>query len=58
MAVAVFFSGVNDVNGGVVKDELGVLELGVSESEGVPIESPAVNLGYDGLWDERLVAHG
>ena len=58
VAVAVLFPGVDDVNGGVVEDELGVLELGVCEPKGVPIESPAVNLGYDGLWDERLVAHG
>ena len=58
VAVAVLFLGVDDVNGGVVEDELSVLELGVGESEGVSIESPAVNLGYDGLWDERLVAHG
>ena len=58
VAVAVLFPGVDDVNGGIVEDELGVLELGVCESKGVPIESPAVNLGYDGFWDERLVAHG
>ena len=58
VAVAVLFLGVDNVNGGVVKDELGVLELRVRESEGVPIESPAVNLSYDGLWDEGLVAHG
>lgn len=57
VAVAVLFPGVDDVNGGVVEDELGVLELGVCESKGVPIESPAVNLGYDGLWDAGVTAH-
>lgn len=58
MAVAVLLLGVDDINGGVVKDEFGMLELRVCEPKGVPIESPAVNLSYDGLWDGRLVAHG
>ena len=57
VAVAVLFPGVDDVNGGVVEDELSVLELGVCEPERVSIESPAVNLGYDGLWDKHVATH-
>lgn len=59
VAVAVLLLGVGNVNGGVVEDELGVLELGMSESESVPIESPAVNLSYNGLWNKVVfAAHG